>query len=112
MTDFCFAYIYLDFNKFKVFNDQYGFKKGDEVISHFANFLKQSLANKNVFIGHVGGDDFFSLKRFFEKICETFTKNLEGLYSKTIRTGKNVDITVSISKLMLPIGRKILSPRK
>ena len=52
------------------------------------------------------GDDFFSLKRFFEKIRETFTKNLENLYSKTIRAEKNADIIVSISMLMLPIGRK------
>ncbi len=74
LTDSCFAYIYLDFNKFKIFNDQYGFKKGDEVISYFADFLKQSLVNKNIFIGHIGGDDFFRLKCFLKKCANRSLK--------------------------------------
>lgn len=54
-----YAYVYFDFNNFKVFNDRYGFKKGDEVIITFSEILKEISLKYNNFAGHIGGDDFF-----------------------------------------------------
>jgi diguanylate cyclase (GGDEF)-like protein len=50
--------VYFDFNDFKPFNDHHGFRKGDNAILLFANILKQELPD-DVFIAHIGGDDFF-----------------------------------------------------
>ena len=54
-----YMYTYFDFNNFKSYNDKYGFKKGDKIISLFSDILKDEAKDENLFIGHVGGDDFF-----------------------------------------------------
>lgn len=56
-----FAVCYIDLDKFKAFNDKYGFEKGDEVIKNTARILINSVQEKGTpqdFIGHIGGDDF------------------------------------------------------
>ena len=56
-----FVAYYIDLDKFKAFNDKYGFEKGDEVIKNTAQILISSIQEKGGpqdFIGHVGGDDF------------------------------------------------------
>ncbi len=56
-----FAVGYADLDKFKIYNDKYGFEKGDEVIRHTARILintVQTLAGSEGFVGHIGGDDF------------------------------------------------------
>ena len=56
-----FAVCYVDLDKFKVYNDKYGFSRGDEVISRTAKILIQAIheaGNPDDFIGHEGGDDF------------------------------------------------------
>lgn len=50
---------YVDFDYFKPFNDAYGFRKGDRAITLFAELLKKELLREGVFLGHIGGDDFF-----------------------------------------------------
>ncbi len=56
-----FAVLYLDLNKFKAFNDYYGFERGDELIKATARIIIEALHKKGSeydFIGHIGGDDF------------------------------------------------------
>lgn len=56
-----FAVGYADLDKFKVYNDKYGFEKGDEIIRAIARILldaTQSIAGSDGFVGHIGGDDF------------------------------------------------------
>jgi diguanylate cyclase (GGDEF)-like protein len=50
----------LDFNYFKPFNDVYGFHVGDRAIIMFAELLRAEFAHDEVFLGHIGGDDFFA----------------------------------------------------
>jgi diguanylate cyclase (GGDEF)-like protein len=54
------ALIYFDFDYFKPFNDKYGFSKGDEAISIFADILREKYTKNKDFIAHIGGDDFFA----------------------------------------------------
>ena len=56
-----FAVGYADLDKFKAFNDKYGFERGDEVIRQTANILINAVnksGKPDGFVGHVGGDDF------------------------------------------------------
>jgi len=56
-----FAFCYLDLDKFKSYNDKYGFERGDEVIKETARILIRAIKEKGSntdFIGHIGGDDF------------------------------------------------------
>ncbi len=56
-----FAVGYADLDKFKIYNDKYGFEHGDEVIRSLARILidaTQQFCGPDAFVGHVGGDDF------------------------------------------------------
>ena len=60
MTCSARAVCYFDFNHFKPFNDTYGFRQGDRAIILFADILRREMDLPGVFIGHIGGDDFFA----------------------------------------------------
>ncbi len=52
---------YVDLNKFKEFNDSYGFEIGDKVIYFCAQIIMKALKKFGEpvdFLGHIGGDDF------------------------------------------------------
>ncbi|HSV43247.1 MAG TPA: response regulator [Candidatus Bathyarchaeia archaeon] len=56
-----FAVAYADLDKFKIYNDKYGFEKGDEVIRETARLILEVVRKKagdESFVGHIGGDDF------------------------------------------------------
>lgn len=60
-----FDIAYIDIDNFKPFNDYYGFQKGDEVIGALGTIIMDTFrttpALKNVFCGHIGGDDFIMI---------------------------------------------------
>ncbi len=56
-----FAFLYLDIDNFKAFNDAYGYANGDKIIKDVANLLSETaraVGQGVAFVGHVGGDDF------------------------------------------------------
>ncbi|MDD4908485.1 MAG: response regulator [Candidatus Omnitrophica bacterium] len=69
-----FAVAYADLDKFKSYNDTYGFEHGDDVIRETARILIRAVqeeGNPGDFIGHIGGDDFviISTPDVVDKIC-------------------------------------------
>ena len=59
-----FQVLYLDLDNFKAYNDVYGFLKGDEIIKLTARIIAKNmhaLEECDVFIGHIGGDDFVAI---------------------------------------------------
>src|SRR3989338_78132 len=70
-----FAVGYADLDKFKAYNDIYGFEKGDEVIRETARTLIRAVrevGGNDTFIGHIGGDDFVFITNdsLIDKACE------------------------------------------
>ncbi len=56
-----FAFMYIDIDNFKAFNDYYSFRKGDEAIKLTASILLSAASlegDGSSFVGHIGGDDF------------------------------------------------------
>jgi PleD family two-component response regulator len=56
-----YAFLYVDIDNFKGFNDYYGYQKGDDIIEFLAGVLTKTiekLGDRDDFIGHIGGDDF------------------------------------------------------
>lgn len=49
---------FIDFDFFKPFNDTYGFRQGDRVITLFADMMRIVQNMPGYFTGHIGGDDF------------------------------------------------------
>lgn len=89
-----FAVCYLDLDKFKAFNDTYGFEHGDEVIRETARIILNSvheLGNREDFVGHIGGDDFVILttldkaETICNKIIEDFDKVAPSFYNQEDR---------------------------
>jgi len=86
-----FAVGYADLDKFKIYNDKYGFEKGDEVIRETARLLVKYVhkyAGPNAFVGHIGGDDFVFIAddQLMESICQAvvtaFDRIAPEFYSK------------------------------
>lgn len=70
-----FAVCYVDLDRFKAFNDTYGFARGDEVIKHTAQILRGAVRDHGRaedLVGHIGGDDFIlvTIRAHAEGICE------------------------------------------
>lgn len=67
-----FHLAYVDIDHFKPFNDVYGYAKGDLVIELLAQVIRNHCHNKNIFVGHIGGDDFIILFKGteFNECCE------------------------------------------
>jgi len=56
-----YAFLHIDLDSFKSYNDFYGYQRGDVVICRTAALLCQTvdaLAAGHGFVGHIGGDDF------------------------------------------------------
>ncbi len=89
-----FAVGYADLDKFKIYNDKYGFEHGDEIIRALARILieaTQQFCGQEAFVGHVGGDDFVFVcgddkaDGISQKIIEEFDKLAPGFYSEEDR---------------------------
>ncbi|WLR52081.1 GGDEF domain-containing protein [Bacillus tianshenii] len=84
-----YAILYLDLDRFKAYNDTYGFQQGDKLIQTTAAILKKHLnENNGDFIGHIGGDDFLAVLHHhdYQSICEgileDFTLHLPSFYEE------------------------------
>ncbi len=89
-----FALAYLDIDSFKPFNDIYGFARGDEVLRMTARILVNTLrqfASPNVYVGHVGGDDFVFMtppdvvRNACERIVRSFDQIVVNFYDEEDR---------------------------
>jgi len=89
-----FAVCYIDLDKFKAYNDIYGFEHGDEVIRETARILIRSVkeyGNPDDFIGHIGGDDFViassinASDKICQKIIDDFEKSVPSFYNERDR---------------------------
>jgi EAL domain-containing protein (putative c-di-GMP-specific phosphodiesterase class I)/GGDEF domain-containing protein/CBS domain-containing protein len=83
-----YSFIYLDLDRFKSYNDHYGFERGNSVILFTARLLKKILikyGKEDDFIGHIGGDDYIIITansceeiicnkviRYFDRLIKTY----------------------------------------
>lgn len=79
-----FAVCYADLDKFKAYNDKYGFEHGDNVIRETARILLGAIkeyGRPEDFVGHIGGDDFVVVTTpdFANKICEKIIHDFDNI---------------------------------
>lgn len=113
------AVCYADLDKFKAFNDHYGFQRGDRALQQTAAVLLEaitSLGNPTDFLGHIGGDDFVfvttpdRVDAMCRRIVERFdaaapqlyddADRARGRFAATDRAGQPVQVgflTISIA---------------
>src|SRR5208283_52524 len=114
------------FDNFKPFNDTYGFRRGDRAILLFADILKESSHLYQMFVGHIGGDDFFASLPMdnlpddhyiglIQRIVEKFRQDVVNLYEDEAkkagyvivknRQGKSVKVPLlSVSAAVMILG--------
>ena len=87
--DRTFGFMYIDIDRFKSFNDFYGYSRGDHAISYLAGVLvscSRRFGAPDDFIGHVGGDDFVLITDsehavpLASRIIEEFDEGIAGLH--------------------------------
>ena len=79
-----YAVCYVDLDKFKAYNDKYGFEHGDNVIRETARILlnaAKEFGNAEDFVGHIGGDDFVVVTTpdLSDKICEKIIHDFDAI---------------------------------
>jgi diguanylate cyclase (GGDEF)-like protein len=119
-----FALLYVDIDRFKEFNDHYGFTRGDRVITMLAEILIAAAGTDHRFLGHIGGDDFVLLARSDEaeviarEVTARFDASICALYDPEDRARGWIEAhdrrgrlrhtpfaTVSIGIVNIPPGR-------
>lgn len=81
-----------DLDYFKAFNDEYGYRAGDQVLLHVADLFRNVICAGTDFVGHVGGDDFILLLRNVDwharlkGLFESFDASIQNFYSDAHRT--------------------------
>lgn len=81
------AICYVDLDRFKAFNDHYGFKRGDEIIELTARILlddSKKEGNPGDFVGHIGGDDFITITHpdNVDKLCQAIIRDFDAAVAK------------------------------
>ncbi len=82
--------LYVDLDRFKEYNDRYGFLQGDRMISLTASVLRKSLESfpPRSRLGHVGGDDFVVVcsgevrDEAMEELCRLFDGEKKVLFEE------------------------------
>jgi diguanylate cyclase (GGDEF)-like protein len=89
-----FALLYMDIDRFKSFNDAYGFAKGDRLLKRFGEILSESVsevAPRGGLASHIGGDDFAALcppeaaADLAHRLACRFDKEVAGFYAPADR---------------------------
>jgi DNA-binding response OmpR family regulator len=88
-----FSLLYIDIDRFKEFNDHYGFTRGDRMIARLADLLTEiaRCGSADRFVGHIGGDDFVMLagadesERLAALIAQGFDEMAPSLYDEEDR---------------------------
>jgi diguanylate cyclase (GGDEF)-like protein len=99
------ACMFLDIDKFKRINDEFGHQAGDEILRGVAGIIKSQLRTNDLFARY-GGEEFVallpqvSLVRAHE-VAERIRARMEA-HSFELPQGINLAITISIGVAMLP----------
>lgn len=112
-SDEDFAFLSIDIDHFKRFNENFGYATGDEVLGMLARLLSDVLEEENGevrFVGHLGGDDFVVLasspvaQRVAEKLTQKFDNESRGYFEpKDLERGYFEMVNRSGRREMVPL---------
>ncbi|WP_024953832.1 sensor domain-containing diguanylate cyclase [Sulfurospirillum arcachonense] len=95
------SFIIADIDNFKKYNDNYGHKKGDDVLKRVAHQIKYSFKRSNDLCHRIGGEEFAIIvesdnKNFGYKMAEKMRKNVEKLKIEHLYNEQYNKVTISI----------------
>ena len=107
------TFIMLDIDYFKLYNDTYGHKMGDEALKKVATTLKSILNRGSDYIFRMGGEEFSVLftelgSSESEKMAEHICKSIEDLKIEHSKSSCSKYLTVSLGVLTVNMGHDIV----
>jgi diguanylate cyclase (GGDEF)-like protein len=99
-----FAFLHLDLDAFKAFNDYYGYARGDALIRFTAALLQEQvrrLGGEGDFVGHIGGDDFVIItipsraRAIAEAVKDEFDARVPEQYDPVDRERRQITVLSS-----------------
>ena len=95
--------IMLDIDKFKSVNDNYGHRKGDEILSAIGKCIKQSI-RKSDYVGRYGGEEFIIvLPETDAQAGFNVAEKIRQLVASKKLLGEEMPLTVSLGVSTFPI---------
>ncbi|MBS1161416.1 MAG: diguanylate cyclase/phosphodiesterase [Proteobacteria bacterium] len=86
-----FVAAYVDIDNFKPYNDTFGYRRGDDVIQSLGRLVCEAADERQDFVGHIGGDDFFVVFQSADwelrcwQLVRSFAEAVDGLLSQEER---------------------------
>jgi len=80
-----FVAAYVDIDNFKPYNDTYGYRRGDDVIQSLGRLIGEAADERQDFVGHIGGDDFFVIFQSADwenrcwQLVRSFAEAIDGM---------------------------------
>ncbi len=102
-----FAIIYGDLNRFKLVNDTYGHKEGDEAITMTAKLLMQSFRDKDI-VARMSGDEFIVIVNDTDSTLE-IDMLIKKVYNRFNKYNRESDKPYALS---ISLGYSIYSGQK
>jgi len=101
-----FAFVLLDIDNFKKYNDTYGHQEGDNVLINVSDSLKKSFRRNDDIVFRLGGEEFGIIinaktKEDIETLVEDARKNIESLQIKHEKNPPSLVITASFGVSIL-----------
>ncbi len=101
-TDYSFAVFMVDIDKFKMVNDTYGHRRGDEVLARLGYILKTSVRHTDM-VGRYGGEEFILvINNVASDEAYEVADKLRRSVEKAGIMGQDGDLTVSVGLSMYP----------
>jgi diguanylate cyclase (GGDEF)-like protein len=96
-NDLNLSFLFIDIDKMKAINDEFGHKTGDEALIDSANILKNSFRSSDI-ITRIGGDEFVVIvMETPETKVETLTNRLKAnLRSHNLKANKPYTLSLSM----------------
>ena len=105
------SFLFMDLDHFKLINDKYGHKVGDEMLKNIAMVLSSQMRENDMLVRY-GGDEFIALlSDITEEAAGQTIKRLEdaiGEYNFILRTGEPVNLGISIGHAFFPEDGKTI----
>ena len=99
-----FAFLHLDLDYFKAYNDYYGYARGDGLIRFMASLLVDAVrahGGEGDFVGHIGGDDFVVItaperaQAIAAEVKESFDARVASQYDQADRDRGEITVLSS-----------------
>lgn len=93
-----YACVYIDANRFKAINDDYGHEQGDKAISDIGKAIKANIRTEDIG-GRIGGDEFLIVLKQMgeEQVIKKVQQIINMIEQTKFKSGEKLTVSVGVS---------------